>query len=124
MDRGESPTTIARILGVRRHSVYRWRAMARDEPDGLAATPHPGRPPRLSDDQLQRLDELLLRGAKAHGWDSDLWTAARVTALITRHFGVRYHVEHVRKLLRGKLGRSSQKPQEKARGRDEAAITH
>src|SRR5262249_40800613 len=49
MERGESPTTIARILGVARPSLYRWRQTARSRPDGLAAKPHPGPAPRLRD---------------------------------------------------------------------------
>ncbi len=44
---GESPTLIARILGVARQSLYRWRDMARAGPKGLAAKPPPGRKRRL-----------------------------------------------------------------------------
>jgi transposase len=103
MDQGESPTTIARILGVARPSLYRWRTAARSRPDGLAARPHRGPVPRLSDAQLQHLEDLLLDGATAHGWSNDLWTAQRVAEVIRRHFGIRYHPEHVRKLLKGRL---------------------
>ena len=42
MNQGESPTDLARILGVRRNSLYRWHRQARQGPDGLAAKPHPG----------------------------------------------------------------------------------
>jgi len=103
MDQGESPTTIARILGVHRPSLYRWRAAARSRPDGLAAKPHPGPAPRLSAGQLAELEGLLLQGATAHGWANELWTAPRVAAVIRRHFGVCYHPEHVRKILKGRL---------------------
>src|SRR5215471_12023871 len=88
MNQGESPTDIARILGVRRNSLYRWHSQAHSNPDGLAAKPHPGPTPRLSDAQLVRLEDLLLEGATAHGWHNDLWTATRVAELILRHFGV------------------------------------
>src|SRR5262245_11601686 len=71
---------------------------------GLDATPHPGPPPGLSDDQLRRLEGLLAQGAKAHGWHNQLWTAARAARLIERHFGLAYHPEHVRKLLKRRLG--------------------
>src|SRR4051812_12207530 len=99
MRRGESPTTIARILGADRSSLYRWRAAARG-PAGLAAKPHPGPAPRLSADQLRRLEALLQQGAKAHGWPNELWTAARAARLIERHLGVTYHPDHVRRFLR------------------------
>src|SRR5262249_32417482 len=100
MDRGESPTTIARILGVARGSLYRWQAPPHTHPTGLAAKPPPGPTPRLDDAQLGQLEALLLKGARAHGWANDLWTAKRVAELIRRHFGVSFHPEHVRKLLK------------------------
>lgn len=114
---------IARILGVGRSSVYTWAKLEREHgPEALAATPHTGPSPALSDEQLRELEGLLRLGPRHHGWRTDLWTAKRVTELIERRFGVRFHVEHVRKLLKRKLGRSSQKPQKRARERDEAAI--
>jgi transposase len=121
IERGESPGVVARILGIDRSSLYRWRQAARSRPDGLAAKPHPGRRPALSDAQLAQLEDLLLGGATAHGWANDLWTAARVTALIQRHFGVRLHPEHVRKILKRRLNWSSQRPQRQhPDGNDEA----
>ena len=36
MNKGESPTVIARILGVCRTSLYRWKRMAQAAPEGLA----------------------------------------------------------------------------------------
>jgi transposase len=117
---GQAPTTIARVLGVDRGTVHRWVRQART-PGGLAPIPIV-RPPRLSDAQLAALERLLLQGATRHGWPTDLWTAARVAALIERHFGVRHHPEHVRKLLKRRLGWTSQKPQRKARERDDDGI--
>jgi transposase len=122
MDQGESPTVIARVLGVARPSLYRWHKAARTGPAGLAAKPHPGPEPRLSDGQLAELSRLLLRGATACGWANDLWTARRVGEVIRRHFGVSFHPEHVRKMLKHRLHWSSQKPQVRAKERDDEAI--
>jgi transposase len=124
MERGESPTVVARILGVGRTSLYRWRAMAHASPDGLAARPHPGPRPRLTPDQLKELVGLLREGPKAHGWKTQLWTADRVADLIERRFSIRFHPEHARKILKRRLKWTSQKPQRKARERDELAIAH
>src|SRR5688572_4907956 len=121
-DQGEWPTTIARFLGVDRSSIYRWRHQARSSPDGLAAKAHPGRPPLLSDAQLAELEALLRQGAPQHGWPTDLWTAERVTRLIQQHFQVTLHPEHVRKMLRQRLGWTSQKPQRRARERDDKEV--
>jgi transposase len=103
MDQGESPTVIARILGVARGSLYRWDQAARTQPDGLAAKPHPGPTPLLTDDRLAELETLLRQGATAHGWPNELWTAKRVTEVIRRHFGLSFHPEHVRKMLKRRL---------------------
>src|SRR5262245_53720645 len=48
VEQGESPTVVARILGVRPTSVHRWRRLAR-QPNGLAARPVPGPTPQLTD---------------------------------------------------------------------------
>jgi transposase len=103
LNQGESAADIARILGVARPSVYRWRQQAQARPDGLAAKPHQGPKPLLSDQQLEHLEDLLLDGATAHGWANELWTAPRVAEVIRRHFGITYHPEHVRKLLKRRL---------------------
>jgi transposase len=121
VQQGESPTLIARILGVDRSSVHRWCRQARSE-EGLKAKPHPGPKPRLGPQQLQQLEALLGQGAKAHGWHNNLWTAARVARLIQQHFDVSYHHEHVRKILKRRLGWSSQKPRRKARERDDKEV--
>src|SRR3954453_17441684 len=95
---GQSPATIASVLGVHPGSVRRWRRMA-DAPGGLKARPHPGPKHGLSDDHLRRLQDLLLQGANPPGRPNQLWTPARVPELIRRHFGISYHPEHVRKIL-------------------------
>lgn len=122
MRQGDSPTLIARILGVSRQSLYRWREMARAGPKGLTAKPPPGRKRRLSDAQLRQLEELLLRGAQAQGWTNNLWTAPRVTEVIRRHFRIKLHPEHVRNILKQRLGWTSQKPERRARERNEKEI--
>lgn len=121
MEQGESPTTIARILGTDRSSLYRWRAAAL-APAGLTAKPHPGPASRLSEGQWHQLEGLLEQGAKTHGWPNQLWTAARVAALVRRHFGVSYHPDHLRRALRSRLGWTSQKPRRKAKERDDDGI--
>jgi transposase len=119
---GESPSLVARILGVDRSSLYRWRRQAEQSPQALAARPHPHRPPYLSPQQLHELEALLVQGAVAHGWPNQLWTTQRVADVIDRHFGIRYHHDHVGRFLRQRLGWTPQKPRRVARERDEAAI--
>lgn len=118
---GETRKTVAKVLGVHVKTVSRWVRDAR-RPHGLAAKPQPGPTPGLTDADLRRLEALLAKGAKAHGWHNQLWTAARVARLIERHFDIDYHPEHVRKILKRKLGWTSQKPRRKARERDDKEV--
>src|SRR3954447_17955060 len=74
---GQSRTTVARVLGVHIKTIVRWVWAAR-QPGGLKAKPQAGPTPGLTDADLRRLEGLLAQGAKAHGWHTQLWTAARV----------------------------------------------
>ena len=105
--------------------VYTWAKLDRDAArEKLAARPHTGPEPTLTDQQIMELEAALLEEAKAHGWHNDLWSAHRVAEVIRRHFGVEYHTEHARKVIRRRLGWSSRKPQKKAKQRNEDKIAH
>jgi transposase len=121
VEQGESPTVVARILGVHTVSIHRWRRMAQ-KPQGLDAKPIPGRPRQLSDYQLHKLERYLRQGAHKHGWPNQLWTADRVARLIRQRFGLSFHPEHVRKILKQRLGWTSQKPKRKARERNDKEV--
>jgi len=118
---GESRTTVAKVLGVHYKTVARWVRAAR-QPGGVNAKPQPAPAPGLSDADLRKLAALLAKGAKAHGWQNQLWTAARVARLTERHFRISYHPEHVRKILKRRLGWASQKPRRKARERNDKEV--
>lgn len=118
---GEPRKTVAKVLGVHVKTVSRWVRAAR-QPDGLVAKPQPGPTPGLTEADLRRLGELLAQGAKAHGWHNELWTAARVARLIEQQFHIDYHPEHVRKILKDRLGWTSQKPRRKARERNDKEV--
>ena len=113
---------IARRVGCHASSVLRWRnALHSGGADALKAKPAPGRPPKLSAKQKATLVKLLAQGAMAHGYRTELWTTQRIATLIERRLGVKYHRNHVGKLLH-QLGWSHQKPERRAVERDEAAI--
>jgi transposase len=113
---------VAKAVHASTSSVKRWRDAYLAEGDaGLNSTPNTGRPPRLNEKQRDLLTKTLLKGARGSGYANDLWTCPRVAKVIERLFGVKYHVDHVGKLLH-RLGWSVQKPERRARERDEAAI--
>jgi transposase len=113
---------VAERLGVDRRSVRRWkRAHRRQGRAGLRARPSPGRPPRLSAAQRQRLARLVVAGPEAAGYRTSLWTCRRIVDLIRHHFTVVYHPDHVGRLLRA-CGFSPQRPQPRAQERDDRRV--
>jgi transposase len=104
--------------------VRRWRdAYRRRGEAGLDAKPAPGAPPRLSRQQKRGLVRQLLKGARVHGFPTDLWTCRRIAELIEQRYGVPYHKDHVSRLMH-QLGFTAQKPTRRAMERDEEAIQH
>ena len=119
---GRPPVDVARLVGVDRRSVRRWNAAHRTQGvAGLAARPVPGRPSKLTARRRERLEAVLLRGAQASGFESDLWTCPRVAEVIRQRFGIRYHVDHLGRLLRS-LGWTPQRPTRRAWERDAEGI--
>ena len=119
---GLSLNEVGRRIGCNPSSVMRWRdAEYRGGAEALKVRFSPGRPPKLGPRQRDRLVKLLLQGPLAHGYQTNLWTTARIAALIQQKFGVRYHRDHIGRLM-DSLGWSHQKPERRAVQRDEAAI--
>ena len=122
LDQGWSQAEIAQRLGVTPGAVSQWKKRyQRDGPEALKAKPHPGPKPKLTARQRERLHRLLLKGARAHGYRTELWTLKRVTELIRRRFGVQYDPSGLWHVLH-KMGWSPQKPERRARERNEEAI--
>lgn len=117
--KGHPQAEVARLLGVSRQAASRWHAAW--SAGGRQALAGAGRKPTLSGDQLRQLEAILLAGAPAAGYETDLWTLKRIARVIRREFGVTFHIGHIWKVL-GQLGWSCQRPQRKARERNEEAI--
>jgi transposase len=111
VEQGAHPDEVAAGLGMTRAAVYAWLANYREGGlDALRARPVPGRPPKLSGAQLQRLYGLVVgNDPRQLRFAFALWTRAMVRELIGREFGVRLSEVSVGRLLR-KLGLSPQRP--------------
>ena len=119
---GMSIAEVADVVEVSTSSVGRWKQVVEQQGlDGLNSKPVPGRPLRLSNADRQHLEELLRKGPREAGLTADAWTCPRIVRLIQQHFGVEYHPDHVRRIL-DTLDWSCQRPEQRARERDEAAI--
>jgi len=75
----------------------------------------------LSAYQRRLLEKRLMKGAKTNGFSTNLWTCPRIAEVIERYYSVRYHIDHIPKLL-ASLGWSCQKPEKRAIERDEERI--
>lgn len=93
---------VARRMGAAPSSVKRWKDALEDGgKTALKAKPHAGRPSRLSPKQRDELVRVLFAGTRASGFSSGQWTCWRVGQVISQRFGVRYHPDHVSRILRG-----------------------
>ena len=120
---GRSQAEVAHQLGVSRQSAHVWHArFAQGGVEALRSRGPTGPDPKLSPADLARIEQALLQGAKANGFDTDLWTLERVAAVICQLTGVRYHPGHVWVILRQRLGWTLQRPERRASERDEEAI--
>jgi transposase len=121
-EEGWQQKDIAIALGVSEGAVSRWIKRGRvGGVEALNAHPPKGVSSRLTAQQKAQIPELLAKGAQAFGFRGDVWTASRVAEVIRRTFGVRYHRDHVGKLMR-EAGWSRQKPVERASQRNEETL--
>ena len=122
LEKGMNLSAVALQVGSSVSSVFRWQqAFQKEGEEGLNSRASPGRPARLSKQEKKRLVSLLLKGPLAFGYGTDLWTTRRVAELIHKSFGIHYHPNHLWRLLMG-LGWSCQRPERRARERNEEEI--
>jgi transposase len=113
---------IADALDVTKEAISRWLHRARDAGvDALLSHPAPGPQPKLTAAQKGRIPEFLWHGPESYGFRGEVWTCARIARVIEEGFGVRYHKDHVGRLLK-ELRWSPQLPIKRAIQRDEEAI--
>jgi transposase len=121
---GCTQAEVAHELGVSRQSAHVWHArFQQGGVEALRSRGPTGLDPKLSAAQLAQVEQALLAGTMANGFDTDLWTLERVAVVITQLTGVRYHPSHVWVILRRRLGWTMQRPERRASERDEQAIT-
>src|SRR5260370_35762816 len=100
VDEGLSLNAVGRRIGCSASSVKRWRdARQRGGQKALKGRFSPGRPPKLSRIQGRQLGSVLLEGALASGYSTQLWTPPRAAAVSWKRFRGRYHRGHVCRLL-------------------------
>lgn len=116
---GKSAKEVAARMKVTVRSVYRWQQEQKQpKPKSERA---PGRPAYLTQEQIKKLEQELLKGAYAHGYSEDYWTLDRIGRVIWDLYQVRYTPSGVWRLLDG-MGWSCQKVQRLAIQRNDEKI--
>lgn len=122
IENGMHPADASELYDVGRSTVYKWWAEFQEK--GAAAfevKPAPGRPPRLSDNQLAQLRAWIVgKDPRQMQFDFALWTRQMVRELIQLKFGVEYTLPAVGNILHG-FGLSPQRPLVRAYEQDPAA---
>lgn len=119
--RGVTKAEVARQLGVARQTVATWEQRLAAGGREALKRGKLGRPRQLDAGQERELGNIILAGALAAGFPTELWTLPRIGQVIARRFGVEYSTGHLWRLLR-RLGFSCQKPEKRALQRNEAEI--
>jgi transposase len=100
LQRGLSQSQVARKFGVSRTTASRWhRALNGKGVEALRKRRAPGRPSRLTAEQLRVAAEIFQAGPEAAGFDSARWTTMRFADAIFRRFGVKYDPDHVGRIM-------------------------
>jgi len=120
--KGIPQAEVARRVGVARSTVCGWAKTVESEGlDGLRSQGLRGRPASLDRSDQRRLKGVLLKGALACGFATDVWTLVRVRDVLRAQFNVKLSVSQVSRVL-GSMGFSCQRPTGRALQRDERAI--
>ena len=107
---GLSQSQVARKFGVSRTTASRWnRSLSGKGVESLRKRRAPGRPSRLTAEQLLILTAVYQAGPRAAGFDTDRWTTARFADAIFAHFGVRYDPDHAGRIMH-RLGSARASP--------------
>ena len=121
---GVAPEEIADAFGVRVGTVYNWTHKAKKlGTKVLRSTKTTGAPPALAQEQFEEILECIQQPAGKFGYDTDLWTGARLRHFIRTRFGIAYHLKYMPRFLR-RLGLRLVFPERRALEQDEESVRH
>ena len=121
--KGYSQTEVAKKFRVSAAAASQWHAAWTTEGvRGLKSKGSPGPEPTLTDKERAKIRAAILKGPKAFGYDTNLWTLERIAAVMQKVAGHSFGITWTWHLVI-RLGFSCQQPVTRARERDEKAIT-
>jgi DNA modification methylase/transposase len=110
--KGNSPAEIEEEYGWKEQTVYNWlnRFENRSFEDALYDDTSPGRPSKLTEEQLQKLTEALNRPPQELGYDKDRWGTELTQRYLREEFNAEFSARHTRRLMH----RAGVSPREKS----------
>jgi transposase len=123
IEAGESPEAVADGLGVNRRAIYKWLEQFHDGGwDALKANPIPGREPKVSAGQMEKLAHIVHHNnPQQFRFEFALWTLGMIREVIRDEFGVRLSEVSVGRLMK-RLGFTPQRPLHRAWQQDPQLI--
>jgi transposase len=120
---GVAQSSIASRLSVSRSAVCQWHtAWEKHGEDGLVSKGHPGFPSVLTPKKKQQLKQFILKGPRSAGYATDFWTVGRIQQIAQKKLRIALGYTRIWQTIL-QLGFSCQKPEARARNRDERAIS-
>lgn len=121
--RGKSQAEVSRLLGVSREATRQWYDAYKNKGvKGLYCKDKTGPKPRLTQSRKKKVEKALIKGPISFGYSTDVWTLSRIAEVIRKVAQTSYHPRYVWYILKS-MNWSCQKPQAKAKQRDESAIS-
>ena len=98
---GHRPNQVAEWLGEHTRTLERWRKRFADNGlNGLMDETSPGRPPKLSTDEWQRLQGELGQPPATYGLDGKKWQGKLLKAHLAARYGIDFSLRQCQRLLK------------------------
>lgn len=121
--KGKTQAEVADRFGVSRAAACQWHAAwTANKERGLLSKGNSGTAPKLSAKQKAALKKEILKGPAKAGYATDFWTLERIRVLARKKLKITLGTTSVWRMVID-LGFSVQKPERRARERNEQAIT-
>lgn len=120
---GQAVASVAAAFGLSVTTIFRWLAKFADGGhNALLAKPIPGRPPKVSTEEMQWIAQAVKdKTPQQFKFEFGLWTLSLMRELINRQFGKSLSLESVRRVMK-LLGFSAQKPLSQAWQQDAVLV--
>ena len=119
--RGVSTSEVARIFNEPKRTVQRWASdLVKYGLSGLIDEVRPGRPPRLTQEQMARVKLDIEKGPQVFGYVQGLWDGPLLSHHIQVHYEVGLGVRQCERIFHD-IGYTLQRPRPKTVGATEAA---